>query len=61
MNLGKINKSNDLVNEEKVLIEMFNIDYINIAQKTASLAPKTLGNSISAVNFCQTVSKIIKH
>ena len=39
-------KVNDLINDGKVLAKMFNNHYINIVQRTVSLVPKILGNSI---------------
>ena len=33
-----------LIKDEKILVEMFNKQYINIVEKTSGIAPKNLGN-----------------
>ena len=54
-------KTNDLINGEKVLLEMFNYHYINIVQKAAGLVLKYLVNSTLSKNDDETVAKFIKH
>ena len=39
-------RTKDLIKDEKILVEMFNKHYINIAEKASGIAPKVLGNPL---------------
>ena len=54
-------KTNDLIKDESVLVEMFNNHYINIVEKTSDIAPESLGDSSLPENDEETVNKILKH
>ena len=55
-------KTNDLIKDESVLVEMFNNHYINIVEKTSGIiAPESLGDSSVPENDEETVNKILKH
>ena len=54
-------KTNDLIKDESVLVEMFNNHYINIVQKTSDIAPESLRDSSLPENDEETVNKILKH
>lgn len=53
-------KGNDLKNDKKVLVAMFNKFYINVIQKAVGLAPKVLGKFTLAKENGETVAKVIK-
>ena len=54
-------KTNGLIKDESVLVEMFNNNYINIVEKTSGIAPESLGDSSLPENDEETVNKILKH
>ena len=54
-------KTNDLIKDESVLVEMFNNHYINIVEKTSDIVPESLGDSSLPENDEETVNKILKH
>ena len=39
-------RTKDLIKDEKILVEMFNKQYINIVEKRSGIAPKNLGNPL---------------
>ena len=54
-------KTNNLVKDESVFVEMFNNHYINIVEKTSGIKPEGLGDSSLLENDEETVNKILKH
>ena len=58
-------EANELITEEKVLVEMFYKHYINIVEKTSGLAPKCIGNqenpALDKVTVEQIISQYEKH
>ena len=54
-------EANELITDEKVLVEMFNKHYINIVEKTSGLAPKCIGNPENPTLDKETVHQIISH
>ena len=51
----------DLMKDEKILVEMFNTHYINIAEKTSGIAPKDLGNPLDPKLDEETIREIIEN
>ena len=54
-------KKDEYINDENILVEMFNNHYINIVEKTSGKAPDSIGNSSLAENDSVTIDKIIKY
>ena len=54
-------KTNDLIKDESVLVEMFNNHYINIVEKTSGTTPESLGDSSLPENDEESVKKMLKH
>ena len=54
-------RTKDLINDEKILVEMFNKHYINIVQKTSGLAPKNLGNPLDSKLDEKAICEIIEN
>ena len=54
-------KTNDLIKDESVLVEMFNNHYISVVEKTSGIAPESFGDSSLPENDEETVHKILKH
>ena len=54
-------KTNDLIKDESVLVEIFNNHYITIVEKTSGIAPESFGDSSLPENDEETVHKILKH
>ena len=54
-------KTNDLIKDESVLVEIFNNHYITIVEKTSGIAPESFGDSSLSENDEETVNKIFKH
>ena len=55
-----ITKGED-INNENILVEMFNNHYTNIAEKTSGTTPDSIGNSSHAENDSAIIDKIIEH
>ena len=54
-----IEKDGDIVRDEKVLVELFNENYINIAETLSGNKPSSLGNCEDSVQDVATIGKII--
>ena len=54
-------KTNDLIKDETILVEMFNKHYINIVEKTSGIAPKNLGNPLDQKTDDKTIREIIEN
>ena len=53
-------KTNDIISDEKILVELFNDHYINIVEISSGLAPTFLGNPSNPDLDSETVSDIIE-
>ena len=54
-------RTKDLINDEKIVMEMFNKHYINIVEKTSRIAPKNLGNSLDLKPDKKSIREIIEN
>ena len=54
-----IEKDGDIVRNEKVLVELFNENYINIVEISSGNKPSSLGNCEDSAQDDATVNKII--
>ena len=54
-----IEKDGDIVRNEKVLVELFNENYINIVEISSENKPSSLGNCEDSAQDDATVNKII--
>ena len=54
-------RTKDLIEDEKMLVEMFNKHYINIVEKTPGIAPKILGNSLDPKLSEKAIREIIEN
>ena len=54
-------KTNDLIKDESVLVEIFNNHYITIVEKTSGIAPESFGDSSLPENDEETVNRIFKN
>ena len=60
--LINIKKDGDIVRDEKMLVELFNENYINIVEISSGINPSSLGNCEDSAQDGTTVDKIIsKH
>ena len=55
----KFLKENEIVKNDKVLVELFNNHYINIVENISGLTPENIGNSNNQLNDKLNVEKII--
>ena len=54
-------RTKDLIEDEKILVEMFNKHYINIVEKMPGIAPKNLGNSLDPKLNEKAIREIIEN
>ena len=54
-----IEKDGDIVRDDKVLVELFNENYINIVEISSENKPSSLGNCEDSAQDDATVDKII--
>ena len=60
--LINITKDGDIVRDEKMLVELFNENYVNIVEISSGINPSSLGNFEDSAQDGTTVDKIIsKH
>ena len=54
-------KTKDLIKDEIIFAEMFNQQYVNIAENTSGIAPKNLGNPLDTKLDEKAIRKIIEN
>ena len=54
-------KRGDVINDEEILVEMFNHDYVNIVENSTGVAPSELGTPSDPNLDSKTVEEILKH
>ena len=59
--LINIKKDGDIVRDEKMLVELFNENYVNIVEISSGINPSSLGNFEDSAQDGTTVDKIISN